>query len=94
MSTSVIRVGPVLVEGDESAAVIAAIRELNADVSVRDRGAYFRVEVPRRCVVTRAAIERGLGRTFELPSALERIMPSFTGSFRVTADEASWESHP
>ena len=82
MSTSVVRVGPVLVEGDESTAVIAAIRELNADVSVRDRGAYFRVEVPHRCVVTRAAIERGLGRTFELPSALERIMPSFAGSFR------------
>jgi toluene monooxygenase system protein D len=86
------RVGPVLVEGDETDAVIAAIRELNADVAVRDRGAYLRVEVPRRCVVTRAAIERGLGRPFELPAALERIMPSFTGSFRVTADEASWEA--
>ena len=92
MSAADPRVGPVLVEGDESQAVIAAIRAENTDVTVRDRGAYLRVEVPRRCVVTRAAIERGLGRPFELPSALEQIMPSFSGTFSVSADMASWEA--
>jgi hypothetical protein len=92
MTATDVRVGPVLVEGDESRAVIAAIRELNADVTVRDRGAYLRVEVPQRCVVTRAAVERGLGRPFELPAALERIMPSFAGRFSVSSDMASWEA--
>ena len=92
MSPADVPVGPVLVECDESRAVIAAIRELNADVSVRDRGAYLRVEVPRRCVVTREAIEHRLGRSFELPTALERIMPSFSGTFSVSADMASWEA--
>lgn len=85
-------VGPVLVEGVETDAVIAAIRELNADVTVVDRGAYLRVEVPNRCVVTRAAIERGLGRPFVLPGDLERIMPSFKGALSVALDEAAWEA--
>lgn len=85
-------VGPVLVEGVETDAVIAAIRELNADVTVVDRGAYVRVEVPDRCVVTRAAIERGLGRSFVLPGDLERIMPSFKGALSVADDQAAWEA--
>jgi hypothetical protein len=85
-------VGPVLVEGPETDAVIAAIRELNTDVTVMDRGAYLRVEVPDRCVVTRAAIERGLGRAFVLPGDLERIMTSFKGALSVAPDLAAWEA--
>jgi hypothetical protein len=85
-------VGPVLVEGLEANAVIAAICELNAGVTVHDRGAYLRVEVPQRCVVTRAAIERGLGRPFEWPAELERIMPSFKGTLSIGADAATWEA--
>jgi hypothetical protein len=85
-------VGPVLVEGPETDAVIAAIRELNPEVTVMDRGAYLRVEVPNRCVVTRAAIERGLGRAFVLPGDLERIMPSFKGALSVAPDRAAWEA--
>ena len=86
-------VGPVLVEGELARAVIAAIHELNVGVRIHDRGAYLRVEVPRRCVVTRAAVERVLGHAFRLPADLERIMPSFKGRFRVADDEAVWESH-
>jgi toluene monooxygenase system protein D len=83
-------VGPVLEAGDASAPVIAAIRELNAGVEIEDRGAYLRVLVPERCVVTRAAIEAAGGATFQLPGDLERVMPSFKGRFAVTEDEAVW----
>ncbi|HET6582328.1 MAG TPA: MmoB/DmpM family protein [Nannocystaceae bacterium] len=91
MTAADARVGPVLVDGDASRAVIAAIRELNTDVSVHDRGAYLRVEVPGRCVVTRAAIERVMGRPFQLPGDLECIMPSFKGELSIAGDIATWE---
>ena len=55
-----------------------------------DRGSYLRVLVPRRCVVSRVAIENALGEPFHLPSDLERIMPSFKGTFAMTEDLAAW----
>jgi hypothetical protein len=73
-------------------AVVAAIRAANAGVEVTDRGAYLRVMVPGRCVVTRAAIEARAGAPFRLPSDLESIMSSFRGRFRVTEDVAEWEA--
>lgn len=85
------RVGPVLQAGPGAQAVICAIEALNADVELLDRGAYVRVLVPRRCLVTRVAIEARLGRPFRLPRDLEAIMSSFKGRFRVSADEACWE---
>ncbi|HLY11851.1 MAG TPA: MmoB/DmpM family protein [Planctomycetota bacterium] len=83
-------VGPVLEAGEASRAVIEAIRTLNPGVEIRDRGAYVRVQVPRRCVVTRAAIEQSLGRPFRLPGDLECLMPAFKGRFAVSEEEASW----
>lgn len=85
------RVGPVLQAGRAADAVVAAIRALNADVELLDRGAYVRVLAARRCLVTRAAIEAELGAPFRLPRDLEAIMSSFKGRFRVSADEAAWE---
>jgi len=85
------RVGPVLQAGPIADAVVAAIRSMNEDVVVVDRGAYLRVLVPRRCRVTRAAIEATMNEPFRLPGDLERVMPSFKGRFRVTDEEASWE---
>ncbi len=84
-------VGPVLLAGDEGRAVLAAIHGENANVLVQDRGAYVRVMVSARCVVSRPAIERQLGRAFCLPGDLERVMPSFEGRFAVDEDGASWE---
>jgi toluene monooxygenase system ferredoxin subunit len=84
-------VGPVLQAGPVTDAVVSAIRRLNAGVRVVDRGAYVRVLCPRRCVVTRAAIEAATGSAFRLPGDLELIMSSFKGRLAVTADEASWE---
>jgi len=83
-------VGPVLTAGDAAGAVIDAIRALNPGAEVRDRGAYLRVQVLRRCVVTKEAIEKALGRPFRLPGDLECLMPAFKGRFRVSEDEASW----
>ena len=84
-------VGPVLQRGEGADVVIAAIQELNLDVVLVDRGAYVRVLVPNRCVVTRKAIEAHLGRAFLLPGDLEPIMPAFKGRFRVDDDQAIWE---
>ena len=85
-------VGPVLETGEAAEAVIAAIRELNRNVVVQNRGAYLRVLVPGRCVVTSAAIAAALGRSFCLPGDLELIMPSFKGRFEVSDQRASWVS--
>jgi hypothetical protein len=86
------RVGPVLEASDTAAAVVAALREINADVVVTDRGAYLRAMAPGRCVLRRDAVERQLGRPFTLPGDLERVMPSFVGSLAIDEDEAIWTS--
>ena len=83
-------VGPVLEANDVARAIIAAIRETNADVEVQDRGAYLRVLVPGRCAVQRVAIERVLGRPFALPADLELVMPSFKGTITISDDEVVW----
>jgi toluene monooxygenase system protein D len=83
-------VGPVLEASDTSRAVVAAIRELNAAVIVEDQGAYLRVLVPRRCVVTRRAIESNLGRPFRLPADLEPLMPAFKGLLQMSDEEVVW----
>jgi toluene monooxygenase system protein D len=85
-------VGPVLTAGDVASVVVAAIRELNRDVIVRDHGAYLRVLVPHRCVVTRQAIEHELQQRFRLPGDLEQIMPSFQGMLSVNSEQAVWSS--
>jgi nitrite reductase/ring-hydroxylating ferredoxin subunit len=84
-------VGPVLQAGPLGAAVVDAIRALNAEARVVDRGAYLRVLCPGRCVVTRAAIEDRTGAPFRLPGDLELVMSSFQGRFTVDDDEARWE---
>src|SRR6201982_460543 len=83
-------VGPVLQSGTVANAIIAAIKDLNEDVMVVDRGAYVRVLVPRCCVVTRAAIERHLGRSFRFPGELETVMSAFKGSLQLNQDDAAW----
>lgn len=84
------RVGPVLKTGAAAAAIVAAIRELNPDAEILDRGAYIRVLSPGRCILTRAAVEKNLGSAFCLPMELERVMPSFKGKFALSEDEAVW----
>ncbi|HET8932012.1 MAG TPA: MmoB/DmpM family protein [Polyangiales bacterium] len=86
-----IRVGPVLICGESADAVLAAIRAENSHVQAHDSDGYLRVSVTERCHVTRARIERELGRRFELPRDLEAIMPAFKGKLRLDSDSVSWE---
>jgi toluene monooxygenase system protein D len=83
-------VGPVLQSGSVANAIIAAIKDLNQGVMVVDRGAYVRVLVPQYCVVTRAAIEKYLGRSFRFPGELETVMSAFKGSLQLNQDDAAW----
>jgi len=84
------RVGPVLQSGPVANAIVAAIKDLNQDVMIVDRGAYLRVLVPRCCVVTRSAIEKHLGRLFRFPGELEMVMSAFKGSLQLNQDDAAW----
>lgn len=84
-------VGPVLETGETANAVIAAIRSLNeGDIVLQNRGAYVRILVPDRCIVTCDAIQKELGHPFTLPGDLECIMPSFKGAFEVSEEQAVW----
>src|SRR5436190_211572 len=84
-------VGPVLIPGPLSDAVIAAIRAANAEVTVLDRGAYLRVLVPGRCRLSTRMVEELTARPFRLPSDLEAIMPSFRGRLVLGDGEVVWE---
>jgi len=83
-------VGPVLIGRAGGRAVLEAIRRLNPSVEIQDRGSYTRVLAPRRCMVTRRAIEGILGQSFDFRAELEIMMPSFKGRMRLDDDEAVW----
>src|SRR4030088_350700 len=83
-------VGPVLQAGALTNAIVAAIRDLNSEVIVVDRGAYLRVLAPRTCTVTRVSIEKHLGRSMRFPGELETVMSAFKGSLQLNQDDAAW----
>jgi hypothetical protein len=85
-------VGPVLDTSADGLALARALAEGNPGSVVEDRGAYVRVLVPRRCLLTRVELERRTARVWRFPRDIERVMPSFKGFFRVTRDEACWSS--
>lgn len=84
-------VGPVIRAGEIAEAVIDAIEADNEgrDVLVLDRDDYIRIHTVGECRLTRASLERYLGRTYQL-SALEIDMPSFKGRMRTRTDEYLW----
>jgi hypothetical protein len=84
------QVGPVLIRGPVTDALVAVIRALNPEVQVIDRGAYLRVMVPGCCRLNRAAAEAMLGLPFRLPADLEEVMPSFKGRLFISEEEAIW----
>ena len=84
-------VGPVLQNGVLGEAIVSAIRDLNSDVLVLHRGAYLRVLVRQRCVVSRHAIEEHLGRRVRFPGELETVMCAFKGALQLSEDEAIWQ---
>ena len=84
-------VGPVLRMSEGIEAIIAAIEEDNpgAEIEVIDRGAYVRIQAQQRMKVTRASIERHIGRPFEMRQ-LEPMMSAFAGRIETTSDAILW----
>ena len=84
-------VGPVLRMSGDVEAIIAAIEEDNpgTEIEVIDRGAYVRIQAEQQMKVTRASIERYIGRTFEMRQ-LEPMMPAFAGRIETTSDAILW----
>ena len=84
-------VGPVLRMSDDIDAIIAAIEDDNpgTEIEVIDRGAYVRIQAEHRMKVTRASIERHIGRTFEMRQ-LEPMMSAFAGRIETTSDAFLW----
>lgn len=87
-----IGVGPVLVRGELSDAIVVAILSRNPAANVVDRGSYLRVQAPAPCVVSRLDVEAALGRPLSFPADLELVMPSFSGRLRIDSDHAEWTS--
>jgi toluene monooxygenase system protein D len=84
-------VGPVLRMSEGVEAIIAAIEEDNpgTEIEVIDRGAYVRIQAEQRLKVTRASIEKYLGRAFEMRQ-LEPMMSAFAGRIDTTSDAILW----
>lgn len=85
-------VGPVLLPSELGRAILSAILACNPEAHVQDRGAYLRVLSPRRCAVSREAIEVALGHPVRLPADLELCMPSFKGRLLVDTERVVWEA--
>ncbi|MBL8473602.1 MAG: MmoB/DmpM family protein [Rhodocyclaceae bacterium] len=83
-------VGPVLRAGALTDVLVAALREVNADLSVIDRGGYLRVSAPGRLLLRRADCVATLGDAFELPAALHQAMTGYAGRLSLTDHEALW----
>ena len=84
-------VGPVVRSGELADAVIDAAIEDNPDreVMVFEREDYVRIHAERNCVVTRASIEKHLGRDFNM-AMLEIEMPSFKGRMQSSTEQMRW----
>jgi toluene monooxygenase system protein D len=84
-------VGPVLRMVDEVDAVVRAIVEDNPDSELQliDRGAYIRVQAEGCLRVSRASIERQIGRPYQMRE-LEQMLASFAGRIVTTSEEVIW----
>lgn len=83
-------VGPILTKGELTEALVSAIRELNPTTRVTDRGAYYRIETEKRCVLTKECVERFAKKPVRLTTDLEPVMPSFAGRIHFSDDEVTW----
>ncbi len=87
------RVGPIMrgVDGELCDAVINAIEDDNpdSDVEVDDQVGYVKITTPWRCRLTRASLERELGRSFRLAD-IETNLAGFAGRIIVGDDEIVW----
>jgi hypothetical protein len=84
--------GPVLEASDLGRAVARALLQHNPQATLRDQGAYLRVQAPQRLRIGAAQLEQALGRPFTLPGELEAIMPAFRGRLKVSDEGAEWSA--
>ena len=84
-------VGPIMRVGEIAEAVIDAVELDNPDrdVFVTDRGDYLHIHTLNDCRLTKASLERSLGRAFDL-ALLEIEMPSFAGRMQTSDREYRW----
>ena len=84
-------VGPVIRCGDLAEAVIDAVIEDNPEreVMIFERGDYVRIHTERDCRLTRASMEKHLGRAFDL-AMIEVEMPSFKGRMQSSTEQMRW----
>ena len=84
-------VGPVMRSGEIADAVIDAVADDNPgrDVYVTDRGDYVHIHTLMDCRLTKASLERSLGRDYDL-ARLEIEMPSFAGRMQTSDREYRW----
>ena len=85
-------VGPVLMAGYMTDAVINALQIENPTLRVLDHGSYVCLQATNRCVLHATTVTRFLGRTFLLPRDLESILCSFQGKMQISCDQIIWES--
>ena len=83
-------VGPVLLRGAGTDVLLAAIRRRNPRATFVDRSSYVRVLAHGRCLLLRQDVEEEGWAPFRLPGDLEALMPSFSGRFRVSSEQAEW----
>ena len=83
-------VGPVLTSSAITDAIVEAIQAENPQAVVEEYGAYRRILVPHRCVVSRLAIEGVIGRSFRFPGELEIVMSTFKGQLSMNDEQAVW----
>jgi hypothetical protein len=84
-------VGPVLTTGPLADVIIEILQAAYPDLQLVDRGAYVRVMVPERCVLSIAAVKNIVGNEFTLPRDLEVILCAKQGNMRITEDAVIWE---
>jgi toluene monooxygenase system protein D len=84
-------VGPVLRMSEDVEAILAAIEDDNPGTAIEviDRGAYVRIQAEQQLKVTRASIERHIGRPFVMRQ-LEPLMSAFSGRIETTSEAFSW----
>jgi toluene monooxygenase system protein D len=85
-------VGPILRMSDDIDGIIQAVRDDNPDQEIRviDRHAYVRIEGDPPLRLTRASIEKEIGRDFPMRE-LEGLMSSFSGVIDSSnSDELVW----
>lgn len=85
-------VGPVLLPSPTADAMIAVIKQLNQHTKVTDRGSYVRITAPKRCILSIPILEQILGHSFVIPQDLEVVMPSFSGTLKLSPQNIVWSS--